>query len=338
MNSTMLTLPKSLQSLAELCQAEAIIGDKQTAIQRFCSLEDLQPDAISFISNEQLLKRVNHETDTAYIVKPQWSEQVRLGLVHNNPTQAFRLLLDAFFTPRSLGQTAQTAVVSAQASIGSNVSIGHHSVIESGVIVGDNCIIGNHCTIARDSVIGKNTNIGHGVVIQDNCQIGHHCVIADGAVIGGQGFGFSFEGGSWYPVRQIGRVIIGNRVHIGNNSCIDRGAINDTVIADNVIIDNLVHIAHNVHVGAHSAMAAGVGIAGSTRLGKHCLLGGQVGVVGHITVADGVQVNGGARILQSIDTAGTYAGSFTALPATQWNRMTVYMKRLESLFRKRKKS
>lgn len=219
-------------------------------------------------------------------------------------------------------------------TVGRDVCIGANSVIGDEVVLGDGVEIGAGVVIEDHVTIGNHTRIGHRVVIHHETEIGAHCSISEGAVIAGQGFGFSLEGGQWHAIPQIGRVMIGNHVHIGANSCIDRGAINDTVIGNYVIIDNLVHIAHNVRVGDGTAMAAGVGIAGSTVVGKYCLLAGQVGVVGHIRIADGVQVNGGARVLQSIKDSGVYAGSFHVQPVKKWNRMAVYLKRLEGLFKR----
>lgn len=329
-------LPLTLAELANLCGSTEIIGDPETLIQQFCSIEHLQANHLTFIGSSALLKQVDRDIDAAYLIKSEWRDSVDLGIVHDNPTQAFRLILTAIFTPRYSATIASTAKISEKATIGKHCHIGEYSVIEDGVVLGDNCVIGNHCTIARDTVIGGNTVIGNRVNIYHDCQIGTDNVIADGAVIGGQGFGFNFEGGSWYSIPQIGRVRIGNHVHIGNNTCIDRGAINDTIIGHNVIIDNLVHIAHNVVIGDGCAMAAEVGIAGSTTIGKNCLFGGQVGIVGHINICDGVQVNGGARILQSIKKPGTYAGVLQAMPVTKWNRAAVYFKKIEQLVKREK--
>ncbi len=329
-------LPLTLAELAHICGSDAVIGNPDKVITTICSVNNPQTDALTFIDNPKFLKQVTSDIDVAYLVKPDWQDTISLGIVHPNPTQAFRLILTAITRTDSPATISETAQISPNATIGSNVTIGHYSVIEDGVVLGDNCVIGNHTTIATDNVIASDTFIGNKVSIYHNCHIGHDCVIADGAVIGGQGFGFSFEGGNWHPIPQIGGVRIGNHTHIGNNTCIDRGAINDTVIGNNVIIDNLVHIAHNVVIGDGCAMAAEVGIAGSTTIGKHCLFGGQVGIVGHIDICDGVQVNGGARILQSIKESGAYAGAFTAMPVQKWNRASIYFKKIEQLFRREK--
>lgn len=332
-----LSFPTTLAELAKVCHGQ-VVGDADCCVTGICSVEKQKPQHLTFIGVDKLLKLVVQDSESLYIVTSSNQHRIRNGIAHDNPTQAFRLILNAVFSQTSdCSEIAATAKIADNVHLGENVSIGHHSMIASGAVIGDNCVIADNCFVADNVKLGNNTRLLSRVSIHSDCEIGEDCVIADGAVIGGQGFGFSFEAGQWEAIPQIGRVIIGQRVHIGSNSCIDRGAINDTIIGNNVIIDNLVHIAHNVVVGDGCAMAAGVGIAGSTTIGKYCLLGGQVGVVGHISICDGVQVNGGARILQSITTPGAYAGSLHVMPVNKWNRAAIYFKRIEQLFRKRKK-
>lgn len=330
-------LPLSLAQLAQFCQGQ-VIGDATIRVKGICSAEKPYAQGLAYIGNKRLIRQIDKENETVYIVKPEQADAVKNGILHDNPMQAFRLILTRIY-PSGLDAEPciqASAQISSSASIADNVSIGHHCVIEDNVRIAEGCRIGNGCIIATQSVLGKNTQLGNRVSILANSIIGTECVIADGAVIGGQGFGFSFEGGVWQAVPQIGKVVIGDKVHIGNNSCIDRGAINDTVIGNNVIIDNLVHIAHNVHIGNGSAMAASVGIAGSTSVGKNCMMGGQVGVAGHIHITDAVQINGGARVLQSIKQSGTYSGSFHVMPVWQWNRTAIYLKKLVTLLKREK--
>ncbi len=331
----------SLNELAQLCGG-TVFGNGDLLINSVCSIGKSKPHSISFIVSQLIFNKISDSSLVA-IVKPEWAEKFDSGICHTNPQQAFRLILAELTQRNSLsalsavadkGKIADTAIISKNAKIGQNVILGQSSVIADGVEIGDNAIIGHNVVIEDNTVIGQNTRIDHNVTIHYNTKIGDNCVISSGAVIAGQGFGFSLEAGQWEPIPQVGRVVIGNNVHIGSNTCIDRGAIDDTIIADNVIIDNLVHIAHNVTVGSGSAMAAGVGIAGSTNIGKYCLLAGQVGVVGHISIADGVQVNGGAKVLQPIKESGIYAGSFNALPVRQWNKIAVYIKKIEQLFKR----
>ncbi len=331
----MIKLSKTLEALSALCAGE-VVGDGGRCVTQICSINNKCVDGLTYIGSTAALKLIEPDDGVSYIVKPEWREAITHGICHPHPQQAFRQILVALTTQDIAPSIAKTAVISPSARIGEGVAIGEYSVIGDNSVIAAGCRIGCSAVIENNVTLGQGTRIGHRVVIHYDTKIGDDCVISEGAVIGGQGFGFSFEGGNWEAIPQIGRVVIGNRVHIGANSCIDRGAIDDTVIGHNVIIDNLVHIAHNVHVGDGTAMAAGVGIAGSTRVGKHCLLAGQVGVVGHIDIADGVQVNGGARVLQAIKKSGVYAGSFNVLPVRQWNKLTVYTKKLEHLFKREK--
>ncbi len=325
--------PLTLEQAAKICGGE-LVGDKTTVILGFCSIENQQQNALTFVSHTKFGKLIDVAKGAYYIVPETLRRDVKQGIVHDNPTQAFRLLLAFVYKSVDSKLVAKTAIIDDSVQLGQQVSVGHNTVIEAGVVLGDGCVVGDNCFIGRNVKIGRQTKISHRVSIHHECILGDNCIIADGTVIGGQGFGFSFEGGQWEAVPQIGRVVISNKVHIGSNVCIDRGAIDDTTIGNNVIIDNLVHIAHNVRIGDGCAFAAEVGIAGSTTIGKHCLFGGQVGIAGHISITDGVQINGGAKILQSITEPGAYAGAFQVMPVTKWNRMALYLRKIEQLFRK----
>ncbi len=331
----MTKLPLDLTALAKLCHGQ-VIGDGERLITTLCAITTPKADGLTFVASAAAAKSIGSDDSISYIVKPEWQGRIKHGISHDNPQQAFRLILQALTDKPKPPHIATSAVISRSARLAEDVSIGANCVIGDNVHLGRGCQLGANVVIEESCNIGAGTRIGHQATLHHHTDIGNNCVISEGAVIGGQGFGFSFEGGVWQAIPQIGRVIIGNGVHIGANTCIDRGAIDDTLIGNNVIIDNLVHIAHNVKVGDGTAMAAGVGIAGSTRIGKHCLLGGQVGVVGHIRIADGVQINGGARVLQNLNEPGAYAGSFNVMPAGKWNRAAAYFKRLEHLFKREK--
>ena len=140
--------------------------------------------------------------------------------------------------------------------------------------------------------------------------LGARCTVHSGAVIGSRGFGLAMDAGRWIEVPQLGSVVIGDDVEIGANTTIDRGAVEDTVIGDGVKIDNQVQIAHNVTIGAHTAIAAKVGIAGSTSIGSYCMLGGAVGVAGHIEITDKVMITGMTLVSRSIKEPGTYSSGW----------------------------
>jgi UDP-3-O-[3-hydroxymyristoyl] glucosamine N-acyltransferase len=150
-------------------------------------------------------------------------------------------------------------------------------------------------------------------------------------VIGADGFGFAPASGRWEKIEQLGAVRIGDDVEIGANTCVDRGALGDTVIEDGVKLDNLIQIGHNVHVGAHTAMAGCVGVAGSARIGAHCSIGGGAVVLGHLTLADGVHVSAFSIVTRSITQPGLYTGLFPIDDNATWEKNAATLKQLHGL-------
>src|SRR4029079_17577425 len=180
------------------------------------------------------------------------------------------------------------ATVHAGSQVAAFAQVSAHAFVGGCARIGDRCFIGPGVVVERGAVIGDDTRLVARLFIGHHVVFGRRCIVQPGAVIGGDGFGFAPEKGTWVKVPQIGSVNIGDDVEIGANTTIDRGALGDTVIEDGVKIDNLIMIAHNCRIGAHSVLAAQIGIAGSATLGKRCLLGGRVGIAGHITLCDDV--------------------------------------------------
>jgi UDP-3-O-[3-hydroxymyristoyl] glucosamine N-acyltransferase len=169
------------------------------------------------------------------------------------------------------------------------------------------------------------------VTLGENCVIGARCLVHSGAVIGADGFGFAQHQGQWEKIEQLGAVRIGNDVEIGANTCIDRGALEDTVIEEGVKLDNLIQIGHNVHVGRHTAMAGCVGVAGSARIGAHCTLGGGAVVLGHLTLADHVHISAASVVTRSILQPGHYTGMFPLDSNVNWEKNAASLKQLSRL-------
>ena len=170
-----------------------------------------------------------------------------------------------------------------------------------------------------------------GATLQLRLKIGERCIVHSGSVIGSDGFGNAMSDGGWVKVPQVGGLRIGNDVEIGANCTIDRGAIDDTVIGDGVRLDNLVHIAHNVQIGDHSALAACVGIAGSTVIGKRCMFAGQAGIDGHINICDDVVIGGASVVTKDIKEPGYYIAAFSAENHKEWKRRVARFRRLGDL-------
>ncbi len=175
------------------------------------------------------------------------------------------------------------------------------------------------------------------VVVAHGCVLGEHCRVQSGAVIGSEGFGFAPSANGWQAIHQIGGVRVGSRVHIGANTTIDRGAMDDTEIADGVILDNQIQIAHNVKIGKNTAIAGCVGIAGSTVIGSSCQIGGACNIVGHLKITDGVVLNAASTITQSITEPGRYGSAVPLMPVSRWRRAYIAFSQLDGLMKRVRK-
>lgn len=205
------------------------------------------------------------------------------------------------------------------------------AVVEAGAVIGPGASVGALSYIGADAVVGADTRIAARVTLGERCVVGERCIVHSGVVIGADGFGFAPHQGRWEKIAQLGAVRIGNDVEIGANTCIDRGALDDTVIEDGVKLDNLIQIGHNVHVGAHSAMAGCVGIAGSARIGRHCTIGGGAIVLGHLELADHVHITAASVVSRSILKPGQYSGMFPIDDNASWEKNAATLRQLHTL-------
>lgn len=298
-------------------------------------LEQASANELSFIASAKYRRHLQSTGAGVVFVTEKEREhcpQSTLAIVVADPYLAYAKASQLFDqTPSVADGIDATAVVDAQASIASNVAIGAHVYIGKGAVIGENVQIGANSVIEDFAVVGANTRIGCNVTLAHRCEIGQDCWIQHGSVIGCKGFGYAPTEAGWQAIAQVGRVVIGDRVEIGSNCAIDRGAIADTEIADDVIIDNLVHIAHNVKVGHRTAIAAQVGFAGSTEVGASCTFGGQVGITGHIQITDNSHFSGQAMVTKGTTEAGLYASGIPAQDAREWRKMVARVRQLEAM-------
>jgi UDP-3-O-[3-hydroxymyristoyl] glucosamine N-acyltransferase len=204
-------------------------------------------------------------------------------------------------------------------------------VLGNRVKVGANTTIGPNCAIEDDVSIGRDCRLMGNASLYREVVLGDRCRIHSGAVIGADGFGMAPGDSGWIKVPQVGTVVIGNDVEIGANSCVDRGAIDDTRIGNDVKIDNLVQIGHNVVIGDHTAMAGMSGVAGSTTIGQRCLIGGAATIGGHIEVANDVSVMGRGNVSRSITQKGVYSSVIPVEEAGKWRKIVARLKRIDSM-------
>ncbi len=313
-------------------------GDGNVLVDGIAPLADATASHISFLASAKLRAQATQSRAAALIVAP--SDQQALGayngarIVTDNPYAYFARAAQWFAAlnapPRVPGVHASASIdpgaqVDASAIIGAHVSVDADAVIGPGVTIGAGCFIG------RGARIGAGTRLHPNVTFESNCRIGRNGIVHAGAVIGADGFGFANEGGTWIKIPQTGGVLIGDEVEIGANTCIDRGALTDTVIEDGVKLDNQIQIGHNCHIGAHTAMAGCVGVAGSARIGKYCTFGGAAMVLGHLTIADHVHISSASMVSRSIHEAGQYTGFFPLSKNADWEKSAAIVRNLSAM-------
>jgi UDP-3-O-[3-hydroxymyristoyl] glucosamine N-acyltransferase len=322
-------------ALGELAQkfGLGLQGDAQLRIAGVCSLEPGKPGHLSFCTDPRRFKELARTLAAAVVIGVRDAAKFSGdALLAPDPGLAFAKVAALFdFSKQFSPGVHETAVVAPGASIGAGCWIGPYAVIEEGVSIGDGSFIGPHCLVRQGATLGPGSRLEARVYIGARCRLGARALVHPGAVIGGRGFGLAPSPAGWVEVPQLGIVSIGDDVEIGANTTIDRGALDDTVIEDGVKLDNIIQIAHNCRIGAHTAIAACVGIAGSTVIGKRCMIGGATVINGHIRIADDVVTLGKAMITKSLTEPGVYGSGTPALPARDWRRQVAHIRRLPAL-------
>jgi UDP-3-O-[3-hydroxymyristoyl] glucosamine N-acyltransferase len=312
-------------------------GDPDTEITHVAPLERAGPADISFLSNSRLRAAAAHSRAGALILAPQDEAAVAAAyggarIVTANPYAYFARTAQYLHAPAPPEPGIDpSAVVHPDAHVDPTACIGPLVTIGAGAVVGPGAVIDAGCHVGPEAVIGAHTHFFAGVTFHARCVIGARGIVHSGAVIGGDGFGFAFDGGIYIKIPQTGRVVIGDDVDIGTNTAIDRGALDDTVIEDGVKLDNLIQIGHNCRIGAHTAMAGCVGVAGSANIGRHCTFGGAAMVNGHIDIADQVHVTAGTLVANSIAEPGRYTGFYPIAPNAEWERSAALVRNLSTL-------
>jgi len=327
----------SLKSVLDLIETNQDVSEADLAIELtgLAPLDQATEHELSFLASAKFRRHLQSTQAKVTLVSEKEQSNCpenTLALVVEDPYLAYATISHLFDDkPLASCSIHETAVVDKNTTVGENVSIAANAVIEAGAIIGDGVRIGVGAVIEGYAIVGNKTEIQSRVTLSHHCKVGKNCLIQSGTVIGSNGFGYAPKTGGWQAIAQIGRVIIGDRVEIGANCTLDRGAIEDTVIQDDVIIDNLVHIAHNVEVGKGSAIAAQVGIAGSTVIGEGCTFGGQAGVTGHINIAHKSHFTGQAMVTKGTSEGGLYSSGIPAQNARDWRKMIARMRQLESI-------
>jgi UDP-3-O-[3-hydroxymyristoyl] glucosamine N-acyltransferase len=313
-------------TLGDITQAlgGSLHGDACTVIHRIAPLATAKRGEISFLSHAKYAQQLALTQASCVIVSPEaaagmkdWVGQGRAWIEADAPYLYFAKLTQ--WWKRQQGSTAvagvhPSAVVHASAQIDATASIGPL------------CVIGAHARIGAQTQLNARVSLGEG------CSIGQRCIVHSGVVIGADGFGFAPRADkSWEKIEQLGAVRIGDDVEIGANTCIDRGALDDTVIEDGVKLDNLVQIGHNVHIGMNTAIAGNAGIAGSATIGAFCTVGGGAGILGHLTLADHVHISACTTVTRSMTEPGLYSGIFPIDKNADWEKNAATLRQLHKL-------
>ncbi len=224
-----------------------------------------------------------------------------------------------------------SAVVHASARIDPSAHIGPQVTVEAGAVVKAGAVIDAGCYVGREAVVGEDTHFFANVTFHARCKIGKRGILHSGAVIGTDGFGFARENGVYIKIPQTGRVLLGDDVDVGANTTIDRGALADTIIEDGVKLDNQIQIGHNCHIGANTAMAGCVGVAGSAKIGKNCTFGGAAMVLGHLEIADNVHISSGSMVSRSVLEPGQYTGFYPLAKNAEWEKSAAIVRNLAAM-------
>lgn len=329
-------MPKSLGAIVDALGG-TLVGAADTEIHRLAPVATAVAGDLSFVSHARFAGQLASTQAAAVIVPPSLQQiAVERGpcVVTDDPYLYFARLTQWWRSEHEIRPAPAVdplASIHPGATIEDGVDVGPFAVIEAGVHIGRGARIGAHAVVGSHARVGEGTWLHPRVVVGERCVVGARCVIHSGAVIGADGFGFAPHQGTWVKIEQLGAVRIGDDVEIGANTCIDRGALEDTVIEDGVKLDNLIQIGHNVRVGAHSAMAGCVGVAGSAVIGAHCTVGGGAVVLGHLALADGVHVSAASVVTRSIHRPGHYTGMFPIDDNATWEKNAASLKQLNRL-------
>jgi len=296
-----------------------LVGDPLLEIKGIAPLETAQSWHISFLSNPRYQSLLRTTLAGCVIVSAATQDAVPEGvslIVAVNPYLYYARL---------------TQLWRAQQTRGIAVGVHPSAVVDALAHVDVTAYVGPLCVVERGARIGRGSVLKSRVTVGEDCIVGARCIFHSGVVIGADGFGFAPDGERWEKIEQLGAVRIGDDVEIGANTCIDRGALQDTVIEDGVKLDNLIQIGHNVRVGRNTAMAGCVGVAGSATIGPNCTIGGGAVVLGHLTIAAGVNISAATVVTKSISKPGHYTGVFPLDDNASWERNAATLKQLHGL-------
>jgi UDP-3-O-[3-hydroxymyristoyl] glucosamine N-acyltransferase len=310
-------------------------GDPAQRIRGVATLAAAGADTLSFLANPAYRRQLADCAAGAVVLAEADGAHFRGNCLFSRNAYADFARIAALFAPRRVAAPGihpsavvdPSAEVDPTAEVGPLCTVGARSRIAAGVRLGPGCSIGEDCVVGDDSELVAR------VTLVTRVRLGRRVLLHPGVVLGADGFGLAFDQGQWLKVPQLGGVLVGDDCEVGANTCIDRGALDDTVLEDDVRLDNLIQVGHNVRIGAHTAIAGCTAIAGSTRIGQYCLIAGGVGIAGHLVIGDRVRINAMSLVSRSLDGPGEYASGSPLQEVRAWRRNAARIRQLDRLAR-----
>jgi UDP-3-O-[3-hydroxymyristoyl] glucosamine N-acyltransferase len=310
-------------------------GDGDIEITGVAGIEHALPDQITFIANPKYAPLARTTRAGAILVEPDFAGPESVTTLRiRNCYRAFAETIQLFYTaPRYKPGIHSTAVIDESATIGDGSHIGAYAVIFADVQIGRDAVLLPHSVIYTGAKIGDRFFAHAHAVVREFCRLGNDVTLQNGAVVGADGFGYARESdGAWTKIVQSGPAVLGDRVEVQANACVDRASVGETRIGAGSKIDNLVQVGHGSVVGENTLLCAQVGLAGSTEVGNRVILAGQVGVAGHCKVGDGVVATAQSGIPNDV-AAGTIVSGYPAMENRQWLRSVAAFARLPEMMR-----
>ncbi len=281
----------SAKQIAEYIHGE-IVGDEQAKVHTFAKIEEGVPGALTFLANPKYTPYIYDTQASIVLVNRDFvpEHEVKPTLIRvDNAYDCLARLLTLYeqSKPKKTG-IDRLAFIAPTAQVGKDVWIAPFAYVGENAVIGDRTVIHPHATIGDGAHVGNDCVLYAGATVYHDCRVGNRCILHAGSVVGADGFGFAPTPQGYEKIPQIGIAVLEDDVEIGANTCIDRATMGATIVHHGAKIDNLVQVAHNDEIGAHTVMAAQVGIAGSTKVGEWCMFGGQTGIAGHIHIGDRV--------------------------------------------------
>jgi UDP-3-O-[3-hydroxymyristoyl] glucosamine N-acyltransferase len=312
----------TLAQIIEITGASVVDGvDLTKKVYDVSTLENGKEDQVSFINAAQYLEKLTSSKVGFCFVEEKFLNKTPesiVAIIHKNPYFAYAQIAQSFYEEKK-PDFSKNNLIHPSAKIGEGTEIAPGAYVGKNVVIGKNSFIAPNASIMDGCVLGDNVIINAGAVVSF-AIIGNNSIIYNGAKIGQDGFGFAHNAGINHKIIQLGIVEIGNFVEIGANSCVDRGAIENTVIGDGVKIDNLVQIAHNVTIGKGTVIAGCSAVAGSAKIGNFVQVGGGSNISGHITISDGAKIAGMSGVMRSVGVMEVVAGA-PAFPIRKWHKI-----------------